>query len=83
METCRMSDSNVVIRKKRGRPRTGQTAVMSLRLQPEWLEGIDEWRRGEPDILSRSDAIRTLLGIGLCAADEERKRDRGRRPAPP
>jgi hypothetical protein len=29
---------------------------------------------GEPDHLSRSDAIRTLLWMGLAAAYEERKR---------
>jgi hypothetical protein len=70
-----MSDSNIVIRKKRGRPPIGQTPVVSLRLQPEWQQGIDEWRRGEPGQLSRSDAIRILLGMGLSAAYEERKRE--------
>jgi hypothetical protein len=59
-----MSDSNIVIRKKRGRPRTGQTPVVSLRLEPEWQQDIDEWRHGEPDQLSRSEAIRMLLGMG-------------------
>jgi hypothetical protein len=68
-----MSDSNIVIRKKRGRPPIGQTPVVSLRLQPEWQQGIDAWRRGEPDQLSRSEAIRILLGMGLFAAYEERK----------
>ena len=70
-----MSDSNIVIRKKRGRPPIGQTPVVSLRLEPEWQQGIDEWRRGEPGQLSRSDAIRILLGMGLSAAYEERKRE--------
>ena len=40
-----MSDSNIVIRKKRGRPRTCQTPVVSLRLEPEWQQDIDEFRR--------------------------------------
>jgi hypothetical protein len=70
-----MSHSNIVIRKKRGRPPIGQTPVVSIRLQPEWQQGIDEWRRGEPDQLSRSEAIRILLGMGLSAAYEERKRE--------
>ncbi len=70
-----MSDSNIVIRKKRGRPRTGQTPVVSLQLEPEWQQDIDEWRHGEPDQLSRSEAIRMLLGMGLSAAYEERKAD--------
>ena len=70
-----MSDSNIAIRKKRGRPRVGQTPVVSLRLHQEWQQDIDEWRSGEPDHLSRSDAIRTLLGMGLSAAYEERQRN--------
>jgi hypothetical protein len=77
-----MSDSNIVIRKKRGRPRTGHMPVVSLRLEPEWQQGIDAWRRGEPDQLSRSEAIRILLGMGLFAAYEERKRD-GRKEGQP
>ncbi len=67
-----MSDSNIAIRKKRGRPRVGQTPVVSLRLPPESQQDIDEWRS---DHLSRSDAIRTLLWMGLAAAYEERKRN--------
>ena len=70
-----MSDSNIVIRKKRGRPRVGPKPVISLRLHPESQQDIDEWRSGEPDHLSRSDAIRPLLWMGLAAAYEERKRN--------
>jgi Arc/MetJ-type ribon-helix-helix transcriptional regulator len=68
-----MSDADVVIRKKRGRPRVGQTPVVSFRLAPEWQQEIDEWRSGEPDHPSRSDAIRILLAMGLSAAYAERK----------
>ena len=72
-KTRRMTDSNVVIRKKRGRPRIGQTPVVSFRLDLEWQQDIDEWRSGEPGLPSRSDAIRCLIGMGLSAAYEERK----------
>jgi hypothetical protein len=68
-----MSDSNVVIRKKRGRPRIGQTPVVSFRLDLEWQRDVDQWRSGEPDLASRSDAIRCLIGMGLSAAYAERK----------
>jgi hypothetical protein len=68
-----MSDSNVVIRKKRGRPRVGQTPVVSFRLNLAWQQDIDEWRNAEPDHPSRSDAIRCLIGMGLSAAYDERK----------
>ena len=67
----RMADS--IIRKKRGRPRIGQTPVVSFRLELEWQQDIDEWRSGEPGHPSRSDAIRILIGMGLFAAYEERK----------
>jgi hypothetical protein len=69
-----MSDSAIGTRKKRGRPRTGQTPVVSLRLQLLWLEDIDEWRSRVPGHPSRSDAIRILLAKGLFAADPERRR---------
>jgi len=72
-KTRRMSDSNVVIRKKRGRPRIGQAPVVSFRLGLEWQQDIDEWRSGEPGHPSRSDAIRCLIGMGLSAAYDERK----------
>ena len=70
-----MSDSEVEIRKKRGRPRIGQTPVVSLRLDLDWQQDIDDWRSGAPGHPSRSDAIRILLAKGLFAANAERKRD--------
>jgi hypothetical protein len=73
-----LANSNIAIRKKRGRPRVGETPVVSLRLNQGSQQDIDEWRSGEPDHLSRSEAIRTLIWIGLAAAYKERKRD-GRR----
>jgi len=68
-----MSNPDSVIRKKRGRPRIGQIPVISFRLELAWQEEIEEWRRREPGNLSRTDAIRCLIGMGLSAADEERK----------
>src|SRR5206468_12409526 len=64
-KTRRMSDSNVVIRKKRGRPRTGQDPVLSFRWGLDFKEAIDRWRAGEPHKPSRSEAIRWLIGQGL------------------
>jgi len=56
---------------------TGQTPVVSFRLEPEWQQDIDEWRRGESGHPSRSEAIRLLIGMGLYAAYEDRKRTAG------
>jgi hypothetical protein len=50
-------------------------AKAAARLHQESQQDIDEWRSGEPDHLSRSDAIRTLLWMGLAAAYDERKRN--------
>jgi hypothetical protein len=74
--------SETGLRKKRGRPRSGQIPVFSLRLQIEWQQSIDEWRRQEPGHPSRSEAVRMLLVMALCAADEERRRKERRTVAP-
>jgi hypothetical protein len=33
---------------------------------------IDEWRRGQPDLPNRSEAIRRLIGAGLTAVARTR-----------
>jgi hypothetical protein len=70
-----MSTSENGGQKRRGRPRTGQFPVISLRIDPAVQEEIDCWRSGEPDKPSRSKAIRRLIVYGLSAADEEIKGD--------
>jgi metal-responsive CopG/Arc/MetJ family transcriptional regulator len=70
-----MSTSENGGQKRRGRPRTGQFPVISLRIDPAVQEEIDCWRSGEPDKPSRSRAIRRLIVYGLSAADEEIKDD--------
>src|SRR5437763_2859633 len=68
-----MANSNAVIRKRPGRPRTEEFPVVSFRLDPTWRQDIDEWRSGEPGNLSRSDAFRLLMMRGLSAAYDERE----------
>jgi hypothetical protein len=34
---------------------------------PGWMEKIDEWRRQQPDLPPRAEAIRRLVDIGLKA----------------
>jgi hypothetical protein len=65
--TRNMSDPNTVVRKRRGRPREPDFPITSFRLDPRWRQDIDEWRRGEPDNLSRSQAIRDLIMRGLLS----------------
>ena len=38
-----------------------------MRLSGEFLERLDEWRRKQPDMPSRADAIRRLVKLGLGA----------------
>jgi len=39
-----------------------------LRLQPKLSRQIDEWRRQQPDLPSKSEAARRLIEIGLESA---------------
>jgi hypothetical protein len=54
-----------VLRKKRGRPPTGQDPVLALRLPPALRLAIESWGRQQIDGPSRSEAIRRLLEIAL------------------
>jgi hypothetical protein len=44
-----------------------------LRMPPELLETIDAWRRREPDLPNRSEAIRRLVEIGAKVKERPRK----------
>jgi hypothetical protein len=39
-----------------------------------WQKDIDDWRKGEPGNLFRSQAIRDLIAMGLSAAYAARKK---------
>jgi hypothetical protein len=61
-------------KKSRGRPKsTGTGTLVGARWQPATLTAIDEWRRGQPDIPSRTEAIRRLVEIALAAESGTRK----------
>jgi hypothetical protein len=46
--------------------RPGQSGEMvSTRIQPDMLELIDAWRRAQPDIPSRPEALRRLASKAL------------------
>ncbi|WP_164549749.1 hypothetical protein [Altericroceibacterium xinjiangense] len=42
-----------------------KSVAFQMRVSPEWLETIDDWRRKQPDIPSRAEAIRRLVEKGL------------------
>jgi hypothetical protein len=60
-----MSKAITRTRKSRGRPSTGASSV-HLRVLPEQFSAIDAWitKQKEPD-LTRPEAIRRLVEIGL------------------
>jgi metal-responsive CopG/Arc/MetJ family transcriptional regulator len=43
----------------------GKTERIELRASGEFLKAIDEWRRRQPDLPSRSSAIRQLVEKAL------------------
>lgn len=63
------------IRKKRGRPATGQDPVVTVRIPKETIAVLDQWIGEQPSNLTRSEAIRFalrdwLIGLGLLKPDK-------------
>jgi hypothetical protein len=61
--------SDFVQSKKRGRPATGINPSIGVRLPLPSLDALDDWRKRQPDLPSRPEAIRRLIEAGLRAAD--------------
>lgn len=53
--------------KKVGRPSTGRGVQISMRWPPDMLAAVDEWRRAQPDLPNRTDALRGLVEQALKA----------------
>jgi hypothetical protein len=61
-----MKSAKVSVTKKPiGRPRTGVGAQIGMRWHELVLAEIDDWRRKQPNLPSRTEAIRRLVEIGL------------------
>jgi len=43
------------------------TKPFQMRTSPTWLSQLDEWRRKQPDLPSRAEAVRRLVQRGLDA----------------
>jgi hypothetical protein len=41
------------------------TEQLLMRVDAEFLKRIDDWRRLQPDLPSRSEAVRRLVDLGL------------------
>ena len=62
------ASSKNVVRKRRGRPATGQDPVTAIRLSSELRENVDAWAARQSDEPGRSEAIRWLVELGLASA---------------
>jgi hypothetical protein len=62
------ASSKSVVRKKRGRPATGQDPVTAIRLSSELRKNVDAWAAIQIDDPGRSEAIRRLVELGLASA---------------
>ena len=54
---------------RNARPTSSESA---MRIDPETLSRVDEWRRKRADLLSRAEAIRRLVELGLKAKGGKR-----------
>ncbi|WP_428672020.1 hypothetical protein [Reyranella sp.] len=62
-----MKSAKVSVTKKPiGRPPTGVGTQIGMRWQASDLAAIDEWRRLQPELPSRTEAIRRLVELGLA-----------------
>lgn len=42
-----------------------------MRVSPDWLTKLDDWRRTQPDLPARAEAIRRLVEVGLRTSEQE------------
>jgi len=50
---------------KTGMAEDGNTERFQMRASRAFLESLDKWRRQQPDLPSRAEAIRRLVELGL------------------
>lgn len=67
-----MTKSIKQIPKKRGRPATGKNPAVVVRFPPPVIETIDAWAEQAGDDVTRSEAVRRLVEIGLKAKGGKR-----------
>jgi len=60
-----MTAKKNAVRKRPGRPATGQDPVTAIRLSKEMRAAVDAWAAAQDDEPGRSEAIRRLVELGL------------------
>jgi metal-responsive CopG/Arc/MetJ family transcriptional regulator len=51
-----------------------QNPQINVRMDEELLRRLDEWRRKQPDLPGRPEAIRRIVGQALDAPDPKRRK---------
>ncbi len=54
-----------------------ETEGIRLLAPKSWYQRVDEWRRQQPDIPNRSEAIRRLVDRGLAEGEGAKARKKG------
>jgi hypothetical protein len=60
-----MKRQTVITKKRRGPPPTGKGTLIGVRMQPDELALVDSWIIDDGRGLTRPEAIRRLIAIGL------------------
>jgi hypothetical protein len=60
-----MKRQTVITKKRRGPPPTGKGVLIGVRMQPDELADLDSWIADQESELSRPQAIRRLVKLGL------------------
>ena len=55
-------------------PTEEQTERFQMRVSPSFLRLVDEWRRKQPDLPSRAEAIRRLVERGVNAPEKRARK---------
>ena len=63
-----MKSDDMQSENRRGRPSTGVSPSIGVRIPLEDLTRLDRWRGQQPDLPSRPEAIRRLIEYSLQAA---------------
>jgi hypothetical protein len=60
---------------KQRRPSAGANPAIGVRMPPDELDAVDDWRRGQPDLPSRPEAIRRLVSRALAAEGQPTRQE--------
>ena len=51
--------------------------MIQMRVNDEFVRRIDDWRRKQPELPSRSEALRRLIELGLQVAQQPQDKAKG------